>query len=160
MIKAWTDGGCRPNPGMGAWAFIAITDAKERFVGKGGDLDSTNNRMELTAAIRLLEWCLANKHEIIEVTTDSTYLRSGITSWIKGWKRNGWMNKSREPVKNVDLWERLDELNTSDKLLVTWSWTKGHSKSKMNNDVDSLCSSVINEMTSSRRSPSDKIERC
>ena len=109
MIDVYTDGSCLGNPGNGGWAFLVkkndIISSRSGFV-----LNTTNNQMELTAAIKAIEFLDTN--DVINLLTDSNYVKNGITSWIKNWKINNWKNSSKQPVKNKDLWERLDELNS------------------------------------------------
>jgi ribonuclease HI len=112
----------------------------------GGESDTTNNRMELTAAIRGLE--ALNRASSIVLTTDSQYVRKGITEWIKGWKSKGWKNASRQPVKNRDLWERLDEL--CDTHSIAWRWVKGHSGHIENERADALANRGIDELSEGR----------
>ena len=132
-IIVYTDGGCAPNPGPGGWAAILIRGAREKVL-KGGELHSTNNRMELTAAIAALEAIRAGSE--VDIHTDSQYVRNGITQWIHGWKRNGWRTVTREPVKNVELWQRLEAAMHKHK--VRWHWVRGHSGHRYNDRVDKL----------------------
>ena len=139
-IKIYTDGACIGNPGPGGWAAIILTanGKKEIF---GGEKLTTNNRMELTAAIKALEYCVENEGKQpslkqIEIYTDSTYVKEGITVWIKTWEKNNWKTADKQNVKNVDLWKKLKELtkfNTMD-----WNWIKGHSNNTMNDLADKL----------------------
>jgi ribonuclease HI len=132
-VEVYTDGGCAPNPGLGGWAAILINGAHRKEL-KGGEAHSTNNRMELMAAISALE--ALKKPCRVDIHTDSQYVRNGITQWIKSWKRNGWRTASKEPVKNVDLWQRLDAaLHTHD---VHWHWIKGHAGHEHNERADEL----------------------
>ena len=132
-VTIYTDGGCAPNPGPGGWAAILLMGTHKKEL-KGGEPTSTNNRMELTAAISALEalkWpCVVDLH------TDSTYVRDGITKYIKNWKRNGWRTAAKEPVKNVDLWQRLDAAVQAH--TVNWHWVKGHSGDHYNERADEL----------------------
>ncbi len=128
-----TDGGADPNPGPGAWA-AAIRCGNEYREISGYDADTTNNRMELTAAIKALE--LVPEGATVEMHTDSQYLRNGITSWLAGWKRKGWRTTTG-PVKNRDLWEQLDAVNAARN--VKWTWVRGHAGDVMNERVDELC---------------------
>ena len=132
-VKIYTDGGCAPNPGPGGWAAILLMGAHEKEL-KGGEPTSTNNRMELTAAISGLEalkWpCVVDMH------TDSQYVRDGITKYIRNWKRNGWRTASRDPVKNEDLWRRLDA--AVERHTVRWHWVRGHSGDAHNERADAL----------------------
>jgi ribonuclease HI len=137
-LYAYTDGACSGNPGPGGWgALMQAKDGtkvvKEREL-KGGEALTTNNRMELLAAINVLE-ALARATEIT-IVTDSNYVKNGITSWIHGWKKNGWKNAAKKPVKNVELWKRLDEANACHQ--VTWEWVKGHAGHPENERADEL----------------------
>lgn len=129
-----TDGSCLKNPGgPGGWACILRFNEHKRELS-GGEPESTNNRMELTAAIRGLE-ALKERCQV-EIITDSQYVKNGITKWINGWKRNGWVTKEKTPVVNRDLWERLDTLVSQHQ--TTWVWTKGHASHDDNNRCDEL----------------------
>ena len=139
-IKIYTDGACIGNPGPGGWAAIVILEngKKELF---GGEKLTTNNRMELTAAIKALEYCAEQekkqsslKH--VRIFTDSTYVKEGITVWINSWEKNNWKTADKKNVKNVDLWKKLKELTQSN--LVEWNWVKGHSEDPMNDLADKL----------------------
>lgn len=142
-VKIVTDGSCLGNPGPGGWASILRYGEKKKEIW-GAEPRTTNNRMELTAAIRALE---ALKEPCqVEITTDSEYLKRGITQWIAKWKRNGWMTADKKPVLNRDLWERLDELTGRHK--VTWRWTKGHADHEDNNRCDELAQAAAHEQTS------------
>jgi len=139
-IKIYTDGACIGNPGPGGWAAIIIkeNEKKELF---GGEELTTNNRMELTAAIKALEFC--NKQDEkqlffkqIKIYTDSIYLKEGITVWIKNWEKNNWKTADKKNVKNVDLWKKLKELIVSRN--IEWNWVKAHSQNEMNDLADKL----------------------
>lgn len=137
-LYAYTDGACSGNPGPGGWGVLLIakdgdTVIKERDLC-GGEPETTNNRMELMAAIMALE-TLARPSELT-IITDSAYVKNGITGWLHGWKRNGWRTTSKKPVKNVDLWQRLDEAR--DRHHVTWEWIKGHAGHPENERADEL----------------------
>ena len=137
-LFAWTDGACSGNPGPGGWGVLmrAIegeTVLKEREL-QGGEAATTNNRMELMAAISALE-ALTRPSEIV-IVTDSNYVKNGVTQWIHGWKRNGWKTADRKPVKNVELWQRLDESARRHK--VEWRWIKGHAGHAENERADEL----------------------
>lgn len=137
-LYAYTDGACSGNPGPGGWGVLLIakdgdTVIKERDLF-GGEPETTNNRMELMAAIMALE-TLARPSELT-IITDSAYVKNGITGWLHGWKRNGWRTTSKKPVKNVDLWQRLDEAR--DRHHVTWEWIKGHAGHPENERADEL----------------------
>ena len=132
-VTIYTDGACSGNPGPGGWGALLQFGEHEREL-KGGERNTTNNRMELTAAIAALETlkrtCKVHLH------TDSTYLRDGMTSWIHNWKRNGWRTTAKNPVKNVDLWQRLDEAIQSHD--IEWHWIKGHAGDPGNEAADAL----------------------
>ena len=137
-LIAYTDGACSGNPGPGGWGALmrAMEDGKivkEREL-KGGEAATTNNRMELMAAISALE-ALARPTEIT-IVTDSNYVKNGITNWIHGWKKNGWKNAAKKPVKNAELWQRLDAANARHS--VTWKWVKGHAGHAENERADEL----------------------
>lgn len=137
-LFAYTDGACSGNPGPGGWGVLLIArdgDAvvKERELS-GGEALTTNNRMELLAAISALE-TLAKPSEIT-VVTDSAYVKNGVTEWIHGWKRNGWRTAGKDPVKNVELWQRLDQAQARHK--VQWRWIKGHAGHEENERADAL----------------------
>ncbi|MDB2636665.1 ribonuclease HI [Alphaproteobacteria bacterium] len=144
MIDVYTDGSCLGNPGNGGWAFLVkkndIISSRSGFV-----LNTTNNQMELTAAIKAIEFLDTN--DVINLLTDSNYVKNGITSWIKNWKINNWKNSSKQPVKNKDLWERLDELNSIKS--VNWQWVKAHSTNNYNNQVDLLARQSAESLTES-----------
>jgi len=137
-LFAYTDGACSGNPGPGGWGVLMLAREGEAVVKErrlqGGEPDTTNNRMELLAAISALE-ALSRPSEIT-VVTDSAYVKNGVTSWIHGWKRNGWKTADRKPVKNVDLWQRLDEAQARHK--VVWKWIKGHAGHAENEAADEL----------------------
>jgi ribonuclease HI len=128
-----TDGACSGNPGPGGWGAILECDGREKELF-GGEALTTNNRMELTAAIQAL--AALSRPSTVELHTDSQYLRNGIMQWIRGWKRNGWRTADRKPVKNMDLWQRLDELIAGHK--VEWRWVRGHSGHDLNERADAL----------------------
>ena len=133
MLKIWTDGSCLGNPGPGGWAFVA-TDGKNVAERSGGESNTTNNRMELTAVIRALT--AARRHSEIELHTDSQYVKNGMQSWIKNWKKNNWRTAGKKPVKNQDLWIQLDELSNTIKIL--WHWVRGHNGNEFNERCDEL----------------------
>lgn len=136
-VQLITDGACIGNPGPGGWACILrFGDRKKEM--SGSEPHTTNNRMELTAAIEGLS-ALREPCEV-EVVTDSEYLKNGITTWIKGWKRNGWKTSARKPVVNQDLWMALDELVAKHKM--HWTWTKGHADHDDNNRCDELATAA------------------
>jgi len=129
----YTDGGCSPNPGPGGWAALLIYDKEQKELA-GARPKTTNNQMELTAACEALE-SLKRPCEV-ELYTDSTYVKNGITSWMQNWKRNGWKTSKKKPVKNQDLWQRLDAATR--RHTITWKWVKGHSGNIHNERVDQL----------------------
>lgn len=132
-VEAFTDGACRGNPGPGGWGVLLRFGGKEKELS-GGEPSTTNNRMELTAAIRALE---ALKRSCrVELYTDSTYVRNGITAWLPNWRRRGWKTADRKPVKNQDLWLALAEL--ADRHEVAWHWVRGHSGHTENERADRL----------------------
>ena len=145
-VVVHTDGACSGNPGPGGWGAILRFEGEERELS-GGEATTTNNRMELSAAIAALE-SLSQPHEV-ELHTDSQYLKNGITSWIKGWKRNGWRTASREPVKNEDLWRRLDAALGQHK--IDWRWVKGHAGVEMNERADALAREGMRPHLGARR---------
>ncbi|MFT6386787.1 MAG: ribonuclease HI [Cellvibrionaceae bacterium] len=137
-IEIFTDGACKGNPGPGGWGALLRYDANEKPL-YGGENNTTNNRMELMAAIKSLE-SLKEPYEVI-LTTDSQYVRKGITEWIVNWKKNGWKNAAKKPVKNSDLWQQLDE--QSQKHQIDWRWVKGHSGHRENEIADQLANKGI-----------------
>ncbi|MEJ6390991.1 ribonuclease HI [Gymnodinialimonas ulvae] len=137
-LYAYTDGACSGNPGPGGWgALLQAKDGdavlKEREL-KGGEPETTNNRMELLAAIHALE--ALERPSALTVVTDSAYVKNGITGWLEGWKRNGWRTASKKPVKNVELWQRLE--GAAARHDVTWEWVKGHAGHPENERADEL----------------------
>lgn len=132
-IKIYTDGACSGNPGPGGWG-VLILDGQTPQELKGGEADTTNNRMELFAAITALE--NTDKTAKIDLYTDSQYVRGGITQWITNWKKNGWKTANKKPVKNIDLWQRLDEAVNQHN--VEWHWVKGHAGHPENERADEL----------------------
>ena len=137
--KIYTDGACSGNPGPGGWgAVILDQDDKQKNIS-GSEKNTTNNRMELLAAIMSLKKIKTNSQVVI--FTDSTYVKNGITEWMKNWKKNGWKNSSKKPVKNKDLWEKLDKLCEANS--VSWKWVKGHSTNEFNNLADKLATEAI-----------------
>ena len=140
QVEAFTDGACRGNPGPGGWGVLLRFREQERELW-GGEKETTNNRMELTAAIEALQ-ALKEPCRVI-VTTDSEYVRKGITEWLEGWKARGWKTAAKKPVKNVDLWQRLDAENSRHD--VTWRWVKGHSGHRENELADQLANRGIDE---------------
>lgn len=143
LVEIFTDGACRGNPGPGGWAALLRYGGTEKLV-KGAVAETTNNRMELTAAIEGLT--ALKRRARVQLTTDSEYVRQGITSWVKRWKQNGWRTAARKPVKNQDLWMVLDELVAAHD--VEWHWIKGHSGHPENERVDQAANDAIDEMLS------------
>ena len=145
-LFAYTDGGCSGNPGPGGWGVVlqAVRDGeivRDRELA-GSETQTTNNRMELMAAIQALE--ALERPSSITIVTDSTYLRDGITKWIHGWKRNGWKTAAKKPVKNDDLWQRLDSAQAPHR--VTWDWVKGHAGHDQNERADRLATAEIQSL--------------
>ncbi|MEJ2020490.1 MAG: ribonuclease HI [Maritimibacter sp.] len=137
-LVAHTDGACSGNPGPGGWGVLLEAKRGEEVVKTrelcGGEAETTNNRMELMAAIMALE--TLERASPITIVTDSAYVKNGVTGWIFGWKRNGWKTSNKKPVKNVDLWQRLDAAQTRHK--VEWKWIKGHAGHEENERADEL----------------------
>ena len=141
MIKIYTDGACRGNPGPGGWGALLRFNDQEKNI-KGAERHTTNNRMELMAAIQGLT---ALKQQcVVDLYTDSQYVRQGMMSWLAQWKKNGWRNSKKEPVKNADLWQQLDALAQTHQ--VTWHWVKGHSGHPENERADALANEAIDEL--------------
>ena len=139
-ITIYTDGACAGNPGPGGWAAILLFDNKKEELF-GGEKLTTNNRMELTAAIKALEYCSnEEKQQLslkqIQIYTDSNYLKEGITIWINKWEKNNWKTSDKKNVKNIDLWKKLREFEKVNQ--IEWTWIKGHSKNPMNDLADKL----------------------
>ena len=155
-MEIFTDGGCWGNPGKGGWAFILESSAG-RLARKGGELVTTNNRMELTAVIRALETVQAGmtnseagvpalaSGEFVDIHTDSQYVQKGITIWIHGWMRNGWKTAAKDPVKNQELWQELWEIQKQ--LPLRWHWVKGHAGHPQNEACDSLVQEAIGALS-------------
>ena len=143
QVEIFTDGACRGNPGPGGWGVLLRFQRKEKTLC-GGELETTNNRMELTAAIIGLE--SLNKPYSVTLTTDSKYVMNGITDWIENWKKRGWKTAAKKPVKNEDLWRRLDKAR--DQHEINWQWVKGHSGHRENELVDALANQGIDELLS------------
>ena len=137
VVEIWTDGGCKPNPGPGGWAAILRFRGVERELS-GADPATTNNRMELTAAMMALE-ALKRPCGVV-LHTDSEYLKNGVTRWHEGWVRRNWRNASGDPVANMDLWRRLLEAAKAHR--IEWRWVRGHSGDQMNDRVDRLATTA------------------
>ena len=137
-VTIHTDGACSGNPGRGGWGAILTSGHHEKEL-KGGEAHTTNNRMELMAAISALE--ALKKPSIVDLHTDSQYVQQGISQWIHGWKRNGWRTADKKPVKNVDLWQRLDGLVQTHR--VRWHWVRGHDGHVENERCDVLANAAI-----------------
>ncbi|MBK6510878.1 MAG: ribonuclease HI [Haliea sp.] len=140
-VVIYTDGACRGNPGPGGWGAVLRYGDTERELF-GGELETTNNRMELLAAIEALK--ALNTPCSVDLTTDSVYVKNGITTWLDGWKKKGWKTAARQPVKNVDLWQALDEQNRRHQ--VRWHWVKGHSGHAGNERADQLANRGIDAL--------------
>lgn len=137
-LFAYTDGACSGNPGPGGWGVLLVARDGDQVVKErelsGGDADTTNNRMELMAAISALE--TLDKAATLTIVTDSVYVKDGLTKWIHGWKKNGWKTAARKPVKNEELWRRLD--TAQERHSVAWEWIKGHAGHPENERADEL----------------------
>jgi ribonuclease HI len=140
-VEIYTDGACRGNPGPGGWGAVLRYKGKERTL-KGAEPGTTNNRMELTAAIMALE--TLSRPCAVALTTDSQYVKQGVTQWIHQWKRRGWRTADRKPVKNQDLWQRLDAVAARHD--VQWFWVRGHTGHPENERADQLANEAIDEM--------------
>ncbi|MBI1238915.1 MAG: ribonuclease HI [Alphaproteobacteria bacterium] len=145
-VEIFTDGACLGNPGPGGWAALLRAGDKERAV-TGAERMTTNNRMELMAAIGGLE--ALKRRSRVSITTDSRYVRDGITQWIKGWKARGWRTADKKPVKNIDLWQRLDQLAAAHE--ITWHWVRGHAGHTENELVDALAREAAEAIAFSAR---------
>ena len=140
-IKIYTDGACSGNPGKGGWAAIILDSNANQFDISGNEKNTTNNRMELMAPIMALKKIKLKSNVII--FTDSTYVKNGITEWIKKWENNGWKNANKKPVKNKDLWIKLNDLCKEYK--IDWKWIKGHSNNEYNDLADDLATRAIQD---------------
>lgn len=140
-IEIFTDGACRGNPGKGGWGAIIRSDGKEEAI-YGGQNETTNNIMELTAAIKALEYLPENSSVVL--TTDSKYVMQGITEWIENWKSRGWKTANKKPVLNQGLWQRLDTLTNLH--TIKWQWVKGHSGHRENEMADQLANKGMDEL--------------
>ena len=146
-IIIYTDGACRGNPGPGGWGALLQAGPHEKALC-GGDAHTTNNRMELTAVIRALQ--ALKRPSAVQIHTDSQYVQKGISEWIHNWKRRGWLTANKQPVKNVDLWQMLDELSSAHQ--IDWRWVKGHAGHPGNERADQLANQGIDELQRGVRS--------
>ncbi len=149
-VSIWTDGACSGNPGPGGWGAVLRYGPHEKEL-KGGAPLTTNNRMELMAAIEALE--SLKRPSAVSLHTDSQYLRGGVTSWLDGWKRNGWRTADKKPVKNKDLWRRLDA--AAERHDVEWLWVRGHAGDELNERADQLAREGMSPYLDRRRSDAD-----
>ena len=140
VVEIYTDGACSGNPGPGGWGAVLTYRGREKEIC-GGEPATTNNRMELMAAIQALE--TLTRPASVHLYTDSVYVRSGITSWLAGWKRNGWLTSAKQPVKNADLWQRLEAAAAPHQ--VQWRWVKGHNGDPGNERADALANRGLTE---------------
>ncbi len=145
LVEIFTDGACRGNPGPGGWAALLRHGERERLLS-GAEPITTNNRMEVMAAIEGL--AALKRSTRVRLTTDSEYLRQGVTSWMKRWKSNGWKTASRQPVKNKDLWQRLDAIVANHE--IEWHWVRGHSGHVENERVDTAANAAIDALLADR----------
>jgi len=141
VVEIYTDGACRGNPGPGGWGAVLRYNGHEKHL-HGGEVQTTNNRMEMMAAIMALE--SLSRPCLVELTTDSKYVMQGITEWMANWKQRGWKTASRQPVKNVDLWQRLDQALSPHQ--VRWHWVRGHTGHPENELADVLANRGIDEL--------------
>ncbi|HCM29137.1 MAG: ribonuclease HI [Treponema sp. GWB1_62_6] len=145
-LLVFTDGGCSGNPGPGGWAYVIVSPENGNVLAEkwGAEANTTNNRMELSAVIAALDLLLADPRSSgrkVTVYTDSQYVQKGISTWILSWKRNGWRTAAKEPVKNKELWQRLDELSA--RLPMEWRWVKGHAGHEFNERCDRMTQEAI-----------------
>jgi ribonuclease HI len=153
-MDIYTDGGCSGNPGPGGWAYIIVVTTFQgpKLIAEhwGAEQDTTNNRMELTGVIAALEAAktLDQRPKAVNIFTDSQYVQKGMTEWIAHWKSKGWRTSAKEPVKNRDLWERLDALSSD--FSITWNWIKGHAGHPYNERCDALTQKAISSITTTR----------
>lgn len=151
-VTIYADGGCRGNPGPGGWGVVLLAGEHEKELW-GSEADTTNNRMELTAAIRALE--ALTRPATVLLHTDSQYLQKGISEWIHNWKRNGWRTADKKPVKNADLWQQLDQLSNQHR--IQWFWVRGHAGHAGNERADRLANRAMDELQRpGRREPCAK----
>lgn len=141
QVEIFTDGACRGNPGPGGWGVVLRYKNEEKYL-RGAELTTTNNRMELMGAIEAL--AALKRPCQVEITTDSKYVKEGITTWLINWKKNAWRTSQKKPVKNQDLWQRLDQ--ESQRHQINWHWIKGHSGHKENELADRLANQAIDEL--------------
>ena len=141
ITQIYTDGGCRGNPGPGGWGGVLQAGSAEKELW-GGEANTTNNRMELTAVIRALG--ALTRPASVQIHTDSQYVQKGISQWIHNWKRNGWKTADKKPVKNADLWQELDRISQQHR--ITWLWVKGHAGHPGNERADTLANRGIDEL--------------
>ena len=144
-IIIYTDGGCKGNPGVGAWAFVMYSGNQFITEQSAGLKYTTNNQMELTAVIVALKTCLTTNPKKIVLHTDSQYVKNGITTWVHNWKKNGWKTANKKPVKNKELWVELDALNS--KLNVEYKWVKGHAGIELNERCDTLVNLEMDKLS-------------
>ncbi|GAA0652300.1 ribonuclease HI [Kutzneria viridogrisea] len=149
VVEIYTDGACSPNPGPGGWGAVLRYGGHEREMYGGEAGQTTNNRMELMAPIQALE--TLTRPSVVRIYTDSTYVRNGITQWMAKWKRNGWQTSGRQPVKNADLWQRLEQAGSRHE--VEWLWVKGHAGHPENERADRLAVRGVHEVTGRAERP-------
>ena len=142
MIKIYTDGACKGNPGIGGWGALLVHNEQSIEIFDG-ELETTNNRMELKAVIEALNRA-TSMNDDVQIYTDSSYVQKGIQEWIHNWKKNGWRSSNKKPVKNQDLWQKLDKLNSS--LNVEWFWVKGHAGHPGNERADFLANEGVKKI--------------
>lgn len=140
-VSIWTDGACKGNPGVGGWGALLRYGSHKKEI-YGGELNTTNNRMELTAVIQALS--LLKRPCVVHVYTDSVYVQKGMTEWIHGWKQRNWRNTAKKPVKNVELWQELDQLSQQHQL--QWHWVKGHAGDAGNERADQLANLGVEQV--------------
>lgn len=141
IIEIYTDGACKGNPGIGGWGAWLKLNAHEKSIF-GGEVDTTNNRMELTAVIRALE--ALKRESKVKIYTDSVYVQKGMTEWLAGWKAKNWRTANKKPVKNHDLWQALDGLAIQHE--IEWCWVKGHAGNEGNERADMLANAGVDEV--------------
>lgn len=146
LVRIYADGGCRGNPGPGGWGVVLLANERAKELW-GSEAHTTNNRMELTAAIRALE--ALKRPAAVALHTDSQYVQKGISQWMNNWKRNGWRTADKRPVKNADLWQRLDELCSEHR--ISWIWVRGHAGDAGNERADRLANRAMDELQASLR---------